>query len=258
MLDQITPVILTFNEEVNIARVLDRLSWAKSIVIVDSFSSDRTLELAARYPAVQIVQRRFDSHAQQWNFAIHKTKIQTAWILALDADYVLSQEVVDELAGLQPAADPDVSGFKALFTYCVFGKPLHGTLYPPVTLLFQSDGAQYIQDGHTQRLVLSGKTETLKGRIYHDDRKKLSAWLQAQDRYMALEADVLHQKPFSSLCLADRLRKLIIVAPVVVFFYCLLIKKGIMDGRAGLYYAVQRSLTEAILSLHLIHRGMQK
>lgn len=250
MLEQITPVILTLNEEVNIGRVLERLTWARSIVVVDSFSTDRTLEILGRFGNVRVLQRRFDNHAGQWNYAIDETGIQTEWVLALDADYVLTDELVKELAALNP--NSSTAGYRAAFRYCVFGKPLRGTLYPPVTVLYRRAGAHYVQDGHTQRIDLAGKVEQLAAPILHDDRKPLSAWLQAQDRYMDLEAQVIRGSSWAELGISDRVRSLVVVAPVLTLFYCLLVKGGILDGNAGLFYALQRSVAEMILSLKLI------
>src|SRR5438270_13866515 len=85
----ITPLILTFNEEENIARTIGKLSWAKEVVVIDSGSTDRTIELArATHPNVRIVERIFDTHAAQWNFGL--AQVRTPWVLSLDADYELS------------------------------------------------------------------------------------------------------------------------------------------------------------------------
>ena len=122
MLEQITPVLLTYNEEENIGRTLERLNWASDIVVVDSYSTDMTLAIARRNPQVRLFQRSFDSHAQQWNFAIENSGIKTEWILALDADYVLTEEVAAELARLHP--EGSINGYSADFRYCVLGQPL--------------------------------------------------------------------------------------------------------------------------------------
>lgn len=256
MLKQITPVILTFNESPNICRTLDRLSWAHDVIIVDSFSTDVTVELVKNYPQVRFFQRHFDSHANQWNFAISDTSIRTDWVLALDADYVLSEDIINELDGLE--LTPGIDAYRASFQYCILGRPLSGTLYPPVTVLYRREKANYFQDGHTQRVQIDGGVSSLKALIMHDDRKPLSSWLQAQDRYMRLEADLLDNKKWSELRFADKIRKLIIVAPVVTFFYCLLVKRGLFDGKAGMYYAIQRSLAEAILSLRILELNIVK
>ena len=256
MLDQITPVILTFNESPNICRTLDQLSWANDIVIVDSHSTDDTVELIKKYPQVRLFQREFDSHANQWNYSINETAIKTDWILALDADHVLSKSVVNELDILQ--STPEIDAYKIDFQYCILGKTLSGALYPPVIVLYRKGKASYIQDGHTQRVQIDGDVGSLSELIFHDDRKPLSSWLQAQDRYMQLEAELLSSKNWGSLGFADKIRRLVIIAPIAVFFYCLLVKRGLFDGRAGLYYALQRSLAEAILSLRIMEMSISK
>ena len=81
-------IILTYNEAPNIARALGGLSWAKEIVVVDSFSEDETVEIATSFPQVRVVQRAFDCHRNQWEFGLKETGISTPWVLALDADYV--------------------------------------------------------------------------------------------------------------------------------------------------------------------------
>jgi len=107
MLDQITPVILTFNESSNICRTLEQLKWATDIVIVDSYSTDNTVELLKNHPQVRVFQRKFDSHANQWNYAISNTEIKTDWVLALDADYILSKAIINELDVLEPKPEVD-------------------------------------------------------------------------------------------------------------------------------------------------------
>ena len=254
MLDRITPVILTFNEAPNIERTLAALSWAKRIVVVDSLSDDGTGELLRANPAVRVFERRFDEHARQWNYAVAETGIETDWILSLDADYVLTPAFVEELRRLEPHAD--IAGYANTFEYCIFGRPLRGSVYPPVTTLFRRGSAEYVQDGHTQRLKVSGKVGTLAARIQHDDRKPIGRWLAAQNRYMELEAAKLLSSKPGALPLQDRLRKAIVIAPFLVFFYTLFIRGTILDGRAGVYYTLQRTIAEMILSLHLVRRHL--
>src|SRR5215470_1090591 len=107
MLDQITPLILTYNEAPNIVRALTGLSWAKEIVVLDSFSDDETAAIAKSFANVRVVQRAFDNHRNQWEFGLKETGITTPWVLALDADYVVSSEVVAEIERLRPQAGTD-------------------------------------------------------------------------------------------------------------------------------------------------------
>jgi glycosyltransferase involved in cell wall biosynthesis len=250
MLEAITPVLLTLNEAANISRTLEALRWAREIVVVDSHSTDETPVIVRGFPNARLLERRFDTHAQQWSFAIHDTGVRTEWVLALDADYLLTAPLLEELRSLRPA--DDVDGFSASFIYCVNGRPLRAGLYPPVTVLYRPARAHYVQDGHTQRVVLPGRIAPLRSRLLHDDRKPLAQWLEGQDRYMRLEASKLAAAPWSRLGLADRMRSLALPAPFLVFFWVLLIKGGLFDGRAGVFYAWQRALAEALLALRLV------
>jgi glycosyltransferase involved in cell wall biosynthesis len=253
-LDEVTPVLLTLDEEPNLARTLGRLAWAREIVVVDSGSTDGTLALLAADPRVRVFTRPFDAHAAQWQHAVDETAIATEWVLALDADYVLTEELVAELGRLEPGAG--VAGYRAGFVYCVGGRPLRGSLYPPVTVLFRRRGARYEQDGHAQRVRLDGRVEPLAGRILHDDRKPLSHWLRAQDRYMRQEAAKISATPWKDLGWPDRLRAARVLAPFAAAAWCLIGKGLLLDGRAGLAYTLQRVVAEAILSLRLIERDL--
>jgi glycosyltransferase involved in cell wall biosynthesis len=254
MLDQITPLILTYNEAANIGRTLAALSWARDIVVVDSFSDDETLEIASSFPQVRVFQRAFDSHRNQWEFGLRETGINTEWVLALDADYFVPGEAVAELKRLTPA--PDVSGYRAKFTYCINGKKLHSGIYPPVTVLFRRDAASYVQDGHTQRVVVEGRIEELRAALLHDDRKSLRRWLYSQARYAELERDKLLTTKRETLDRRNQVRSWLrwwpVVTPAAAFFYCLIVRGGIFDGWPGIYYAFQRTLAELMLSLYLL------
>ncbi|HEY5313919.1 MAG TPA: glycosyltransferase family 2 protein, partial [Pirellulales bacterium] len=129
-LSQITPLVLTYNEAPNIESCLRALDWARQVVVVDSYSSDDTVERACAFANVRVVQRTFDSHSAQWNFGLRETGIRTPWVLSLDADYRPTPELLEEIRGLEPPAD--VSAYLVPFTYCVFGRPLRGSVYGPV------------------------------------------------------------------------------------------------------------------------------
>ena len=250
----ITGLLLTFNEAPNIARTLGRLSWIRDIVVVDSFSTDDTAAIAAGFPNVRVVQRAFTTHAEQWNYGLQQTGITTEWVLALDADYVLSDGLVQELQSLEADA---YSGYSASFKYCIDGRPLRGAAYPPVTVLYRRAAGRYEQDGHTQRVRLSGPVRALTAPIFHDDRKPLTHWLHAQAAYMRLEAEWL-TRPGARLSPVDRLRRALVIMPPAMFCYCYLLRGGILDGKAGLFYALQRTTAELMLSLFLVRRAMTR
>ena len=127
MIEEITPIVITHNEEANIARTLDRLAWAQRIVVIDCGSTDGTLEIVRSYRQAEAVHRPFDDFASQCNFAI--AQVSTSWVLSLDADYELSDELVTELHGLRPQAA--VGGYRARFVYRILGRPLRGRICAP-------------------------------------------------------------------------------------------------------------------------------
>ncbi|MDB9446407.1 glycosyltransferase family 2 protein [Anabaena sp. CS-542/02] len=254
MLEQITPLILTYNEAPNIDRTLEKLTWAKTIIVIDSYSTDQTLEILSNYPQITVFKRKFDTHATQWNYGLEQVKSE--WVLSLDADYILTDELIREIKDLP--LDNTIDGYFARFKYCVFGKPLRGTILPPREVLFRKDKTIYIDDGHTQLLKNRGNSSQLIGYIHHDDRKPLNRWLWAQQRYMVIESKKLLETPNHELSLGDRLRKLKIIAPLIILVYCLIVKGGILDGKYGLYYALQRVLAEILLSINLIEASFNE
>jgi glycosyltransferase involved in cell wall biosynthesis len=249
-LEQISVLILTFNEAPNIGRTLDALKDFPEVVVVDSGSTDDTLATVARYPNARVHQRPFDSHGAQWTYGLTSCGLAREWVLALDADYQLPSELVAEIAALDPTAGR--AGFRVGFRYCVFGRPLATTLYPPLVALYRRTAAHYVQEGHTQRVVVNGEIGQLRGRIHHDDRKPLDRWLSSQGKYALQEAELLLSTPWGSLKLQDKLRRMIVVTPWLVPLYCLTVGRGLLDGWAGAFYAFQRGIAEAILAVRLL------
>jgi glycosyltransferase involved in cell wall biosynthesis len=249
---EITPLILTFNEESNLRNTLDGVNWASQILIVDSGSTDDTLRIAGEFPQVKVVAREFDHFAGQCNYGL--SQIQTPWVLSLDADYRCDQDFAKELESL----DGTCSGYKASFRYGIFGRALRSTLYPPRVVLYRTDLALYKVDGHAHRVQVAGEIGTLHTPILHDDYKSISSWLQSQIRYAENEADKLGSKDAASLGWKDRIRRYIIVAPVLTLFYCLFAKRLILDGWPGIFYTMQRVFAELTLSLVLLERKLRK
>jgi glycosyltransferase involved in cell wall biosynthesis len=250
MLDQITPLILTYNEAPNIGRALGGLSWAGEIVVLDSLSDDETVQIASTYPNVRVVQRAFDCHRNQWEFGLKETGISTPWVLALDADYVVTEELIAELRTLEP--NSDTAGYRAKFIYCINGKRLRSGIYPPVTVLYRRTAATYLQDGHTQRVAVDGAIKDLCAPVLHDDRKPFRRWFKSQTKYTELEAQKLLATDPAELVFTDRLRRWRIIAPPAMLVYCLVVRGGILDGWAGFHYAFQRAMAEFMLS-HRLH-----
>src|SRR2546425_2068800 len=253
MLDYITPVLLTCNEEQNVSRTLSRLTWAKDIVVVDSNSTDGTLAALTKFSNVRVFNRRFDSHANQWRYAVEDTQIATEWILRLDADYQVSDALIAELAELDPHAP--VNGYRIGFDYAIFSRKLLSSLYPPNTILLRKGCFSVRDRGHTEVWQVTGRVASLSARITHDDWKPTGQWLSGQARYMQLELESLRLGK-NGFVRWLRLRPPLM--PISILLYCLFGKGLILNGRAGIFYALQRMVAETTLSLLVLEMKLRK
>jgi glycosyltransferase involved in cell wall biosynthesis len=254
MLKDITPLVITCNEAANIARTLDRLAWARRIVVVDSGSTDGTLAIVRSYRQADVIHRPFDDFASQCNFGI--AQVATTWVLSLDADYEMSEALVAELHSLRP--DTGTAGYRARFVYRIHGRPLRGTLYPARTVLYRKDKASYRNEGHGHRVMVAGKIVPLSGVVFHDDRKPLARWFASQQQYARQEAEYLLASDRKALRKTDRIRLAAWPAPLAVFFYTLIFKGCLLDGWPGWYYALQRLLAETLIALEIIDRRLSR
>ena len=243
MLDQITPIIATFNEAPNIARTLAALTWAKEVLVIDSYSDDDTIRLCSKFNNVRIIYNQYDGPTAQSNFGLAQD-IQTPWVMSMDADYVVPIALKTEIAQLVP--NGDVQGFEISFEYLINGLPLKGSLYPPRIALYRHQSAHYIQDGHTQRVVINGLVQSLQNKMQHDDRKPYQRWLKSQRKYAYQEATKLAQTHWKNFSWADRLRYCGI-APLAIIPYTLFVKGLIFNGYRGLEYTWQRLVAECCL-----------
>jgi glycosyltransferase involved in cell wall biosynthesis len=252
VLDHITPVLLTYNEEANIAGTLSGVQWARDIVVVDSGSTDGTRAILEKFPNVRLFTRAFDTHANQWRFAVEETQIGTEWILRLDADYRLSATLIAELARLDPNAA--VSAYRIGFDYAVFSKKLLSSLYPANTILLRKGRFSVRDAGHTEAWDVAGPVASLSGRITHDDWKSTKHWVVSQSRYMERELAWLRTAKDG---VARWLRLRPPLMPIAMFVYCLFGKGLVFNGRAGLFYALQRMTAEAVLSLLILEEKLR-
>jgi glycosyltransferase involved in cell wall biosynthesis len=244
-------LLLTYNEEANIERTLAALKWVPTILAIDSGSTDRTLEILASEPTVTIQHRLFDTFADQCNFGLDL--IKTEWVLSLDADYVVTPALADEICACFSAPEQkQFAGFAIPFRYCIAGKPLRGTLLPPRICLYRTAGARYRNDGHGHRVDVAGRVGRLCYPIFHDDRKPLERWLTSQLSYLTIETRKLQTTPLSQLSIADRLRLKTPLAPLAALVLCLFVNGGILDGWQGWTYAFQRCYAEVLLKLMLL------
>jgi glycosyltransferase involved in cell wall biosynthesis len=238
----ITPVILTYNEEPNIGPTLASLAWASRVVVVDSGSADRTPEIARSFANVEWHVREFDSHGAQWSYAVQETSIDTRYILALDADMRPGPGFQDELARFT-----EQTGQAAIvpFEYRVHGRPLLGSIYPPQVRVFTKEDIRIEQRGHTQVFRSTAPLYRFRSKLIHEDHKPFSRWLANQLQYASLEAERIRNAPTTSFI--DRLRRSG-VSPAIWGGYAYLRAGGPFKGPASRAYAQERMVFEALLA----------
>ncbi|MCB1703974.1 MAG: glycosyltransferase family 2 protein [Halioglobus sp.] len=250
----ICAMVITYNEQENIHRTLASIAWLDDILVVDSGSTDGTLEIVAQFPQARVVQRKFTTFAEQCNFGLEC--IATPWVLSMDADYRLPAEAREVVTDAVARGSAD--GYQAGFFYAIHGKVVKGSILPPRTILYRRQRARYEDDGHGHGVQICGCVERLPFRIIHDDRKPLIRWATSQIKYAAQEADKLLATPAQQLSRQDRLRRLAVVAPLVVFVLVYVVRGGFLSGWQGFYYALQRTTFEMLLSLSLIERKIRR
>ncbi len=245
-LDQVTALVLTYNEAPNIGRTLDTLRWAPRVVVLDSGSTDDTETIARRYDNVWWVVRPFDHHGEQWRFGIFETGISTPYVLTLDADHQVPDRFVRELD--EQFLPGCFDGGIAAFEYRFFGHPLRGSLYPPKIVVFRKDRVAVTQPGHTQELSVPGPVYRFRVPLVHDDRKSVDRFVSGQLGYSRLEAARLGQTPAHSW--VNSLRRSFLAAPVLAL-YAYLRAGGPFRGAAAARYAYERATFECLLALRL-------
>lgn len=256
----IAGLILAYNEEANIRRTLNQLTWLPEIVVIDSHSTDQTVNICQEFENVVIHQRKFDNHTNQWNYGLGKCVERTEWLLALDADYFIPDQLSKEIQDWLSKNKIPYNGFWVNFKYAVEGVVIRSGIYPPVQVLYRADNAEYINEGHTQRISVTGSNGQLINKIIHDDRKSFDRWIMSQNNYAKLEAQYLFKKEGQNKInkKQDRIRVRYKFTPVFLFLYCILARNGWRDGKAGWLYAFQRLIAEVLLQYHLILKRFKK
>lgn len=247
----ISACIITLNEEDNIDRCLSSLDFTNEIIIVDSGSIDKTIEIASKYNAA-IYTRKFDNYVNQKNFCISKAKNE--WVLSLDADEAISPELKSELLLL---AERDFScnhGFEVPRITFYLGRWIrHGGWYPNTQIrLFQKSKGQFKGFLVHERVVVEGNIKSFKHPILHYSYRNISDHLKFIDRYSnlaAAEKHALGQRSGVLLSLAKAFWK---------FFYMYIIRFGFLDGKAGLVVAVLGGYYNFLKYIKLYELGLKE
>lgn len=199
MLD-ITAIILTYNEEVHIRRCLENVNqFSQKVIVVDSHSTDRTAEIAQELGAEVVAHDWPGNQAAQFNWALDNLRIDTAWILRLDADEYLFPELINELQEKLPTMAEGVSALSLSLARAFGGKVLHHGIVNGVRIvrIFRTGKARYeqrIMDEHLS--ILEGETVEMKGQFVDDNRMTIGQFTAKHNQYASREAALLLDAEF--------------------------------------------------------------
>jgi glycosyltransferase involved in cell wall biosynthesis len=259
MLD-LAVVILTYNEERHIARALKSVEGiASQVFVVDSFSSDQTVELARSHGAV-VIQNKFTNYARQFQWGLDNAPITAKWVMRLDADEIVEPDLVSEIRDRLPTLPDDVAGVNLKRKHIFMGRWVrHGGRYPLVLLRVWRRGQGRIEDRWMDEhiVVWGGRTVTFNGGFSDCNLNDLTFFTNKHNKYATREAiDVLNQRlglfprdeaansDSTSFQMAARRfvkekiynRIPFTVSSAAYFFWRYFLQLGILDGRTGLIY----------------------
>jgi glycosyltransferase involved in cell wall biosynthesis len=250
----LTVVILTYNEEVNIKQALNNVcGWAGEVIILDSGSTDQTCAIAATY-GVRTVFRKFDNYALQRTYAIKELPINTEWMLFLDADEYLTQELKTEIQQtlLQKT---DIVGYYLKRRFYFMGKWIkYGGYYPTVLLRLFKPPFAFCEREINEHIEVNGKVGYLKYDFADRNHKDFSFWIDKHNKYATYEADALFQAktpsdkknialfgtpPQRKAWLRENIWNRLappFVRPFLLFIYIYIFRLGFLNGRRGFIY----------------------
>ena len=250
----ISVVVLTFNSEATIGATLaSARAVSDDVHVVDSFSTDRTLEIA-RAAGAQVVQHGFENYSAQRNWAIDNLPLKYGWQLHLDADERLSTELAVQIKSLDPSGlSGDTAGYYIPRLVHFHGRPLrHGGLYPMYQMrLFRTGCARVEMRKYDQHFICNGRTAKLTAPMIDDIRLSLSEWTARHNRWADAEVEEILNPganviaPGSGDPIAEKraqkslyYRQPLFLRAFLLFLYRYIWKLGFLDGREGLIFYV--------------------
>jgi glycosyltransferase involved in cell wall biosynthesis len=263
----ISVLILTLNEEGNLADCIDSCGWSDDIVVFDSLSHDQTVEIA-RAKGARVFERRFDNYAAQRNAALTTVSYKHEWVLMVDADERVPADLVAEMQAAVVAVGDEVAMFRMRRKDYFLGKWLRRSSgYPSWFGRLVRLGRVRVEREVNEEYIAQGRVEHLQTHLHHYPfNRGIAYWFERHNRYSTAEAAAklsLHRGRIDLTALfrgdpIDRRRTLkqllyyVPLRPQIVFFYLYIIRLGILDGRGGLYFSRMRATYEMLIDLKVV------
>lgn len=272
----VTVLIHTLNEETNLPWALRSVvDWADQVVVIDSESTDHTVDIAKEH-GVEVFSRRCKRSGlvEQRNWALANLPIRHPWIFVLDADEYLEESLKEEIAHTIYEDDPRVDGYWCRFRFVFMGRWLKKVgMYPTWSLRLFRAGKVYYEkrDVNSHPLVDPDRAAYLTGHFVNHDRRSFSAELTRLDEFSTLEAqayrrlregrsqeELLSARLWGSKAERRRFLKSVFIRlparPVVIFVYLYLLRCGFLEGRQGFDYALLKAIGEWAITVKMRER----
>jgi glycosyltransferase involved in cell wall biosynthesis len=260
-------IVPTLDEELNLPECLASLRWADQVFVVDSYSQDRTLEIAREYGA-HVVQHAFENYARQKNWALECLPLRHEWVLIVDADERVPPDLACEIEST--IGSTEYAGYYLNRRVIFLGRWIrHAGWYPSWNLrLFRHRLGRYEDRPVHEHVVLNGRVGYLRHDLLHLDRRPFSAFVDRHNRYSSFEAKArltaerdrsgsrLSPKLLGSPVerkrfLRERVWPRLPFKPLVLFVYMYGVRRGFLDGRAGLTLCVFHACQEFVVGIKL-------
>jgi len=259
----ISTMILTFNEEANLPRCLASLKWCDDVVVLDSYSTDRT-ETIAHEGGAKFYQHNFENFAAQRNYGLENLSYKHQWVLLIDADEEVPPDLAQEMMRQVSSCDPSLCLFKMRRRDFLLGRWIRRSSGYPTWFerLARVGRVKGIQRGHGEEYSTDGEVGYLVHCLYHYPfNKGFQSWLEKHNRYSSAEAVVLStvRTPTMNvfeLIRADASRRRQILKsfvyrlparPLFIFLALFFFRGGVLEGRAGITFCTLRAFYEFMI-----------
>jgi glycosyltransferase involved in cell wall biosynthesis len=231
----VSAIVVCFNEEENIGPCLESLSWCEEIVVVDSFSTDRTVEICRQYTD-RIIQRPWAGYRDQKAFA--HSQATKEWVLLVDSDERVTPELRDEIQQALSRKSSDCAGFAVPRLVFYLGRWWwRGGWYPDYDVrLFRRDRATWGGSDPHEKILLDGPVRRLQSPLYHFSYRNIEDHIERINRFTSISAEELWKNK-KHWRLIDALFR-----PAFRFFYSYVLKRGFKEGFAGFYVATTAAM----------------
>jgi glycosyltransferase involved in cell wall biosynthesis len=268
-MSNITALIITLNEEMHLERCINNIKdLVSDIVIIDSFSNDKTIQIAAKLN-IKLIQNKFINHAQQFNFGLSQLSKDAKWVLKIDADEILTKELIAEIKEKLPKLDKDINGVYIKRRLFFQNKIIKYGRLSPVKLLRLFRFQKGFSDNRwvDEKIIIEGKSSIFNEYMIDYNLKSINYWIQKHNQYSSNEAlnflllkynsffdkTIKFKEYFNSTNQVNLIKRNIylklplIIRAFVIFFFRYFFCLGFLNGKSGIIYYFLRFLWYPLL-----------